>query len=163
MCRIAIKAGILFLAVLYIACVQRETSLSQLEFIALQEMHLNCALKNLRDSIDREWTFFIYKLSNNLPSNMTDDERRNMLQLKNGPLIRMFESFANLDTTIKRSLAEMEHKDLLMTASISRVRSELNSVEEARRKIMSRIASEEPKKIGDARRIYRDVLKKSCV
>ncbi|NJK82600.1 MAG: hypothetical protein HC912_01090 [Saprospiraceae bacterium] len=56
----------------------------------------------LKIQLDSMWNYANGKLAEMLPANMPDQERTNMLALRNAPLIRMFEVYATLPESIHK-------------------------------------------------------------
>lgn len=135
---------------------------TRMQLIAGRERNLLCELKILRDSIDAGWMIFQAGLKKNLPAKMAVAERNNMLALRNGPLIRMFASFNELDPAVKQSLLEVEKMDQKISAEISEKKKQLEEIEASRRQLWSELAEENPDHLESARRIYQQELEVNC-
>ncbi|MCB0668789.1 MAG: hypothetical protein KDC80_23360 [Saprospiraceae bacterium] len=135
---------------------------TRMQLIAGRERNLLCELKILRDSIDAGWMIFQAGLKKNLPAKMAVAERNNMLALRNGPLIRMFASFNELDPAVKQSLLEVEKMDQKISTEISEKKKQLEEIEASRRQLWSELAEENPDHLESARRIYQQELELNC-
>jgi uncharacterized protein YdcH (DUF465 family) len=94
-----------------------------------KEKELNCSLTLMKDSISMEWDNINTLLKNTLPSNMPSQERANMLKVRNANLIRMFQSFDDVDETVKVALSKTEQIDQEMTKRITSLKKEANQIE----------------------------------
>lgn len=63
---------------------------------------LNQLQTDLKIKLDSMWTYANEKLAEMLPTNMPEQERINMLALRNAPLIRMFEVYETLPDYIHK-------------------------------------------------------------
>ncbi len=94
-----------------------------------KEKELNCSLSSMKDSISTEWDNINTLLTNTLPPDMPQQERANMLKVRNANLIRMFQSFDDLDETVKMALRKTEEMDQKMTKRITSLKQESNKIE----------------------------------
>ncbi len=94
-----------------------------------KEKDLNCNLSLMKDSITMEWDNINNLLEKTLPDDMPQEERANMLKVRNASLIRMFQSFDDTDETVKMALNKTERIDQEMTKRITSLKKEANQIE----------------------------------
>ncbi len=94
-----------------------------------EEKALLCELSMMRDSISATWDNVSNMLDQNLPENMPEEEKNNMLNARNGSLIRMFESFENVNDDVKMTLTKAEHYDSEMAKKIMIMKEEKQQIE----------------------------------
>lgn len=83
----------------------------------------------MKDSITTEWDNINYLLEENLPAEMPSEEKTNMLKVRNASLIRMFQSFDDVDEGVKMALAKTEQLDIEMTKRITVLKKEVQKIE----------------------------------
>jgi hypothetical protein len=94
-----------------------------------KEKALNCRLSSMKDSISTAWDDINHLLTNALPPDMPEQERANMLKVRNANLIRMFQSFDDIDESVKMALSKTEEMDQEMTKRITSLKQEANKIE----------------------------------
>lgn len=99
------------------ACNPVETNTEvQVEGFAIQERLVSskCAMEQLSRQTELLWDSLEKNLATVLPTTMPQEERENMLKVRNASLIRMFEAYPGLPGSVKDqvSLAEEGDKNL---------------------------------------------------
>jgi hypothetical protein len=146
--------------VVFLAC--RSRTSEQLEVLALKHRDLACQLSRLQDSVQSHWTSLNVLLENHLPKEMPVEERRNILSVKNAPLIRMFESYSNLTVEVKDAVDAAEQYDFQSARQVTRIRDEIKQLEWQRMQIIGQIGAGEIETIKRARSRYAEILGGSC-
>ena len=146
-----------------IGCAEKPNHQAVLMKIFLQEKEIHCELASLKDSITHEWDEMNALLEKNLSSNMPAEEKNNMLKVRNAGLIRMFESFDEVDEAVKRALSEVEQKDREITARIVDLKKKSQKIESQKMalfEIMSQLEGEEA--VRNYKEMYGRSLKEDC-
>ena len=112
-----------------LSCNKNQSVEADLMVLFQKEKELNCRLASMKDSITAEWDNITSLLNQNLPTDMPEAEKANMLKVRNANLIRMFQSFDNVDETIKSALQRTEEMDMKMTKRITSAKRESNNIE----------------------------------
>lgn len=103
---------------------------AKIEALRAERRTLYCEMDMLKRQSDSLWNDLAVRLDRDLPPDMKPDERRNMINIKNAGLIRMFEVFPSLDSSI-HSLVENAEKMDQALASQMRANMEANHINEA--------------------------------
>jgi hypothetical protein len=130
------------------------------DFLAVcqQEKEIHCELAALKDSIGYEWDNMNAMLEKNLPPDMPEAEKNNMLKVRNADLIRMFESFDETSEGVKSALLTVEQKDREMAARIVSLKEKLQEIESRKMALFEKIGELE----GEAAvRNYKEMYRKS--
>lgn len=96
----------------------QQPSGNEIEMIAHQIKDNNCRIQMISQYVDDSWTSSIAELRRRLPETLPDQERENILNLKNADLIRMFESYKTFDDNVHSLVDSMEQVDYLWADSI---------------------------------------------
>lgn len=88
---------------LFASCAEKNSKdlIDLIHPIMEENSNIKCELKLKRDSIKTSWDEVSDLLAANFHSGMSPDEHRNMLKLRNAPLIKMFESYESFPDSIK--------------------------------------------------------------
>lgn len=128
-----------------------------------QEKDLKCQLESMQDSIRREWDSLSSMMERELPADMPLEEKNNMLKVRNADLIRMFESFATLNDTVKVAVKATEMKDKAMISRIAAVRQNAEAIETQKIALFEAISKEEGEAaLANYKSIYSETIKKPC-
>lgn len=101
-----------------------------LQDLTQNEAQLKNELQEMRDSIEYTWDHVNQIISENLPSDMPPKEKENILKVRNARLIRMFQSFDDLEPNIKKAVDSAEVFDNIMSQRIVKLRRQLEEIEE---------------------------------
>ena len=112
-----------------LSCEKKPKEEAVLLELFLKEKALNCQLAAMKDSITTEWDNINYLLEENLPSEMPSEEKTNMLKVRNASLIRMFQSFGEVDEGVKMALDKTEQLDMEMAKRITVLKKEAQKIE----------------------------------
>lgn len=82
-----------------------------IEDIANQIKVNNCRIQTISNYVDDSWTVSIEELGRLLPKDLPQQERENILNLKNADLIRMFESYKYFSPSVHSLVDSMEQVD----------------------------------------------------
>lgn len=107
-----------------------DQSTETLQDLTQDEVQLKNELQEMRDSIEDTWDHVNEIISNNLPIDMPPKEKENMLKVRNARLIRMFQSFDDLEPEIKKTVDSAEAFDNIMSQRIVKIRRQLEEIEE---------------------------------
>ncbi|MBK8505793.1 MAG: hypothetical protein IPL46_28505 [Saprospiraceae bacterium] len=149
-----------FGVVILLACQSKSTG--QLDVLALKHRDLACQLSRLEDSVETHWTSLNALLENHLPKDMPLEERRNMLAVKNAPLIRMFERYNNLTVEVKDAVDDAEQYDFQSALQVTQIRDEIKQLELQRMEIIGLIGGGDFETIKRARSRYADIVREPC-
>lgn len=128
-----------------------------------KEKALNCRLASMKDSITTEWDNVNHLLEESLPADMPEEEKTNMLKVRNANLIRMFQSFALMDEEMKMELKKTEQLDLEMTKRITTLRQEANMIETQKIELLGQInQTEGAEEVARLKRINKTLLSETC-
>lgn len=152
----------LFIVVFAYQCKEKMDFQPTLTELASQEAKIKCHIKELQDSINMAWDKMNMELEANLPAKMPEEERTNMLKVKNAPLIRMFESFATLEDSIKMKLEVVEMKDAKTVEQVVAESQKMKTVEEKKMELFSNIQKTEKDKVEEAQKFYASELSRLC-
>lgn len=84
---------------------------NEIQDVALQMKANECRIQKITQYVDKSWNSSIKKLADYLPERLPDQERQNILQLKNADLIRMFESYEEFEPQGQALVDSMELLD----------------------------------------------------
>lgn len=115
----------------------REYQDDELSSLIESEMNLRCIMDSIRSAVKAEWDVVNEKLDRGVPETMPEEEKQNMLKVRNASLIRMFESYAGLDPGIQQAVDHAEEKDRFMAGRVSEINRQLRILEERRYAIFS--------------------------
>lgn len=101
---------------LFFSC-QSDTN-KQIEQIARTMKDNSCQMELISKYVDDAWTESIEELGNRLPESLPQQERQNILNLKNANLIRMFESYKTFDDNVHSLVDSMEIRDMSWADSL---------------------------------------------
>ncbi len=128
-----------------------------------KEKDLHCQLAVMKDSIKMEWDHVSEMLDENLPEDMPEEEKNNMLKVRNASLIRMFQSYADVDKEVKMALDKTEMLDRDMSQRINLLRQELQKTETETMQLFQQIgeakSSDELARLKD---IHKNLLAENC-
>lgn len=128
-----------------------------------QEKSLNCQLASMKDSITVEWNNINLLLEDSIPTDMPEEEKNNMLKVRNANLIRMFQSFDNLDERVKMALNKTEQLDMEMTKRITAIKREFQQIESQKMKFLEKINRREgANEVARLKEIHQSILSENC-
>ncbi|NND35429.1 MAG: hypothetical protein HKN76_22770 [Saprospiraceae bacterium] len=144
-------------------CSGRTTIEEAMQMVLSEEKKIQCELMTLKAEITHEWDVINLKLEQNLPVHMPEEEKSNLLKVRNAGLIRMFESFRDFDQKIKESLQAVENKDQKISLRITELKKDLQQVEAKKMLLFNEINDRQ----GDAvlarhKASYSEALQKPC-
>lgn len=116
-----------------VGCVDRNP-FSGPDYQALQreEQLIHQELDSLKLLIRAEWDSFNRKLEGALPETLPEDERRNMLHVRNAGLIRMFESFALTGDEVSMALDQTAALDEQLARRVVVLKDRLHAIQQER-------------------------------
>ena len=128
-----------------------------------KEKALNCQLAAMKDSITTEWDNINYLLEENLPAEMPSEEKTNMLKVRNASLIRMFQSFDDVDEGVKMALAKTEQLDIEMTKRITVLKKEVQKIESEKIALFQKInEASGADELARIKGIHQSLLSENC-
>lgn len=95
-----------------------ESETHEIHDIALQIKSNECRIQEITKYVDDSWTSSIQELGDYLPEELPEQERENILHLKNAELIRMFESYDDFDPEGHALVDSMEQLDVVWADSL---------------------------------------------
>lgn len=111
------------------ACVQKPEDETALMELFKKEKVLSCQLASMKDSITTEWDNINLLLEEKLPLDMPLEEKKNILKVRNASLIRMFQSFSDMEEDVKTALSRTERLDREMSKRITVLKHKIQKLE----------------------------------
>jgi len=102
---------------------------NEIQDIALAMKDNQCRIQEISRFVDDSWTKSISQLGDYLPERLPEQERENILNLKNAELIRMFESYDEFKPEGRALVDSMEQLDILWADSLRRLNLENQMLE----------------------------------
>ena len=121
-----IASTIFVLIVLSTSCQSDHTEIKR---IAKEIKENQCSIEEITEYVDHSWSKSIEKLGAYLPDRLPDQERKNILKLKNADLIRMFESYDEFDAEGHALVDSMEQLDITWADSLRNLSKENQNLE----------------------------------
>ena len=136
---------------------------NQLMAISESEHNIKCELEVMKKEINKEWDTMNESLDDHLPAEMAEQEKVNMLKVRNANLIRMFNTYKTLDSEMKDQLRFVEKKDSMMAIEINLLKEKLIEVENNKMELFNEILKENGQTaILKSREMYQKNLLKNC-
>lgn len=88
-----------------------------------------CEKEKLEIATRSLWDEVSGQLDAQLPTNMPPDERRNMIEIRNTNLIKMFEVYPTLDTSVKALIEKAGDADNAIVVQLRQVQQDLEEAE----------------------------------
>jgi len=128
-----------------------------------KEKKLSCQLASMKDSIITEWDNINHLLEENLPADMPTEEKTNMLKVRNASLIRMFQSFDDVDEEMKMALNKTEQLDMKMTKRITVLKKEVQKIESEKIALFQKInEASGAEELARFKNIHQSLLLEKC-
>lgn len=157
---------ILFFSLLITACQSsgRQCSNERKELIAVAEdaAYMRCELIAVNDEVTQLWDNYNGILESSFAPTTNDFIRGKMLEMRNGELLRMFQSFDSLEMKAKISLEETEKRDKQLAESMEGIQQALDDLEAIRMSVLLSIEEQCPDKLEEYRNVYQITLKRNC-
>lgn len=99
------------------------------EQMVVEATELSCRLAQLEEKTKELWDQVVTSLDKNLPADMPEMERKNMLAVRNTDLIQMFEDYDDLDTMIHHLVQDAGMEDAKNAAEVLDAKRKLESLE----------------------------------
>ncbi len=142
---------------------QNKDFTSQIMAISEDEHSIKCELEVMKKEINKEWDTMNESLDDHLPADMAEQEKVNMLKVRNANLIRMFNTYKTLDTAIKDQLRSVEKKDSMMAIEINLLKEKLIEIENNKMELFDDILKENGQTaILELKEMYQKNLLKTC-
>lgn len=147
-----------------LSCQKEEaTKATELRELFHKEKQLNCLLGAMKDSITTEWDTINRLLEREMPPDMPADEKNNMLRVRNANLIRMFESFDEMEEEVKIALKKTEQFDVEMSRRITALKKDLHDIESRKMSLFQQIKQEEgTEKVNQLKSINQSLQAETC-
>ncbi len=130
--------------------------------LAQEQGSVQCELSAMRDSISAKWDQMGQTLMEDLPEEMPETEKTNMIAVRNADLIRMFQSYEQLDYQIKMQLEEVEKEDSMMVIQIRALSQKLKELERSRMDKMNILQQAFPDETERWAMRYDSILQQNC-
>ena len=124
---------------------------------------LHCETGNLKDSITIKWKTFNTLLEANVPPEMPEREKRNLLQLSNAPLIRIFKWYNRLDDNIKHELRKVEIQDSLTVITLLEISSQLKELEGEKIQLLMKLEKKDKARLDSINQELFTIIEKPCL
>ncbi len=140
--------GPIFGVLLLISCQssgeqEREKILS----LAEKSREIECQMEALETQSENMWDKTNLELEKALPEDIEEYEKTNMLKVRNADLIRMFESYNELDGSIKAKVDFTEKMDFAMADSIRALQQRQKLLIDSVRSQLMKVASDEKRNL----------------
>lgn len=132
--------------ILLFSC-QSDSNKQEIEEIAQSIRDNSCRIEAISEYVNDSWTTSIEELGKKLPRSLPQQERENILNLKNANLIRMFESYKTFDDDIHSLVDSMEQVDARWADSLRRLSQENQYLEMRLDSLFSTIVDREDEQI----------------
>jgi uncharacterized small protein (DUF1192 family) len=117
----------------------------------------------MKDSISTEWDHINQLLESGLPADTPEEEKKNMLKVRNAGLIRMFQSYDGMEEEVKVALEQTEQLDMEMSKRITALKKEIQRIESQRIELFQKVEQKEgPQKVDHYRAVYQSVQSAAC-
>ena len=123
---------------------------------------LLCETESLKDSITLKWKNFNTLLETNVPPEMPEKEKRNLLQLSNAPLIRIFKWYDRLDDNIKGELRKVEIQDSITVVSILEITNRLKKLEDEKIQLLMKIDKKDKARLDSINQELFTIIEMPC-
>ncbi|MEZ4980482.1 MAG: hypothetical protein R2769_02630 [Saprospiraceae bacterium] len=114
----------------------------KMEVLFQKEKQALCHLTTLKEKITTVWDRIAQLLEEQLPEEMPEDEKSNMIAVRNANLIRMFQSYDSLEADLKDSIQKAEAIDLEIMKTINEQKKILEEVELEKMRLMEKLPEE---------------------
>jgi hypothetical protein len=154
---------LLLLLPVVLGCADKPKHEATLLELFQKEKKLSCQLSSMKDSITTKWDNINHLLEENLPAEMPAEEKTNMLKVRNASLIRMFQSYDDVDEGVKMALDKTEQLDLEMAKRIAALKKEVEKIESEKMMLLQKITeasgADEVARFND---LHQSVLSEKC-
>jgi hypothetical protein len=122
---------LIVIACLLPACNQANTASweAEAEALLVRAQELECRRYTLHFDIQELWDLVVDSLDAKLPASVQPNERKNMLAVRNAPLIKMFKVFPKLDTAIQNLVEQAGMTDEKFADELRAVQAEIQANE----------------------------------
>lgn len=128
-----------------------------------KEKKLNCQLASMKDSITLEWDNTNRILEEHLPTSIPEEEKQNLLKVRNANLIRMFKTYDQLDATVKMEVKETEEIDKKMSQRINALKQESHKIESQKIQLLNKVnQSEGASELERLQEINQSIMSENC-
>ncbi|WP_236969950.1 hypothetical protein [Membranihabitans marinus] len=93
----------------------------------------------MKESIATDWDQMNMLLEQSLSPDMPEAEKNNILKVRNASLIRMFESFKEVDTSVQMALLSLEEKDRKMVEKIVELKAQLSDLSKRKNVLLKKM------------------------
>lgn len=159
------RNGLLCLALLLAAGCQvspEVPSKDEILLLAHKQKEILCTYQSMRDSISSKWDNMNNLLDQHLPPDMPLEEKNNMLAVRNADLIRMFQTYDQLDYSIKMELSKMESEDSSMVTRIHNMNERSLDLEQQRMDLFNQVNQKDPQSANRYAILYDSILNQQC-
>lgn len=128
-----------------------------------EERKLYCQLASMKDSITLQWDNVNELLAESLPEDMPTEEKENMLMVRNASLIRMFQSFDEVEEEVRVVLDHTEQMDMEMSKRITALKKDVQRIELKKMTLLNKLnQSMGPDEVARLQDIHQSVLSEKC-
>jgi uncharacterized protein YdcH (DUF465 family) len=123
--------------------------ISQEKILSLAERSrlIECKMEALQAESEKLWDKTNEELAKALPKDIEAYEKKNMLKVRNADLIRMFETYNNLDKPIKAKVDLAEKMDFAMADSMRVLQQKQKAVTDSVRAELMTLSSDEKRQM----------------
>lgn len=105
---------------------------------------MNCRLQQLGTRSTVLWDSVTVSLKAVLPPEMPPEEKRNMLAVRSAGLIRMFQVYPTLDSSVHQVVDQAEQTDQVLASQLRMTHDSLKALNAQAQELLSRIEREDP-------------------
>lgn len=151
--------SLLFLIALFADCSNNEAEIMD---SAYKRKQLLCKMEALKFSSDSLWNGVATFLDRNLPSDLPPNERKNMIILKNAPLIKVINSYSKLDPSIKKVVEEAGNQDYLIAEQMKLTIAQFKLADSTYFKELETQEKESPARFQNIKSKINQIEKQAC-
>lgn len=153
----------LFCALHFISCASGSTETTEtVSRLAHQEHRIFCEMDSLKAVVDQIWAQFNDSLKQGFPQTTSPYIQSKMLEMKNGELLRMFQTYDSLDSGIKTFLQATEEMDRSISRKLDSLGEIGDQIEREKMQLFMELEKKSNESLSLARENYNKILKTEC-
>lgn len=131
--------------------------------IIAEELHSKtCELQSINLEMDNMWDSVSFQLQVELPDDMPEQERANMVSVRNASLIRMFKRFDGLPENLQSMVDSAGRADEQAVLRIQQIKSDISELESEKRYIFEALEKVDPRRLVRIKDKFDERVRKPC-
>ena len=156
-----ILSGLIVLS--FMSCTNSETAWDgRLKDMASLDLEVNCRLNELRQSTIELWDRFNDSLEISFPVSTSEYVREKMLEVRNGQLLRMFQTYDSLGSNLDHLLYKTEATDKRIVQILDSLTAVADSIDREKMTLFAEIEDRDPASIKKYQKYYAEFLNADC-